>query len=126
MYLYKDGVGKEYLIHRLVASTFIPNPLNLPQVNHKDGNKLNNFVGNLEWCTPLENTTHAVNTNLRDTLGENNPASVLTEDIALDIKNMKSKNMSFKLVRSKYPQYKYSTLYDCYNNRTWIYLKGVM
>ena len=49
--LYKDGKMKRYLVHRLVAIAFIPNPNNLPVVNHKDECKSNNNVNNLEWCT---------------------------------------------------------------------------
>ena len=50
VYLYKNRVPKHCLVHRLVAKTFIPNPDNLPQVNHKDENKTNNSVQKLEWC----------------------------------------------------------------------------
>lgn len=56
--------GKDFKIHRLVAKTFIPNPNNLPQVNHIDGNKKNNSVDNLEWVSRSGNVRHAYDTGL--------------------------------------------------------------
>lgn len=56
--LFKNGCGKQFNVHRLVAKAFIPNPNNLPQVNHKDENKLNNCVDNLEWCSADYNTNY--------------------------------------------------------------------
>ena len=59
-----EGKQKRMRVHRLVAETFINNPMNKPYVNHKDGNRINNNVINLEWVTPSENTQHAVNIGL--------------------------------------------------------------
>lgn len=60
-----EGKQKMFLIHRLVAIHFIDNPDNKRYVNHKDGNKQNNHVSNLEWCTQSENQIHAYETGLQ-------------------------------------------------------------
>lgn len=57
--------GEQVSIHRLVALHFLPNPYQHPQVNHKDGNKTNNHVSNLEWCSAEQNAQHALSTGLR-------------------------------------------------------------
>mgnify|MGYP000765614026 FL=1 len=58
----QKGIYVGYSVHRLVATAFIPNPKRLPQVNHLDGNKLNNHVANLEWCDAYDNVMHAIRT----------------------------------------------------------------
>jgi hypothetical protein len=60
-YLWVSIAPKQYLLHRLVAKTFIPNPENKEQVNHIDGNKQNACANNLEWCSNTENQIHKVN-----------------------------------------------------------------
>lgn len=56
--LNKDGKMTTYRVHRLVGEQFVENKENKPYINHKDGNKLNNNVDNLEWCTAKENSIH--------------------------------------------------------------------
>jgi len=78
--LCKDGISKSYKIHLLVAKHFVPNIYNKPQVNHKDGNKHNNYYTNLKWCTQSENITHAYKTGLKKGLkGELNGRSKLSK-----------------------------------------------
>lgn len=82
---------KNILVHRLVAISFINNPLNNPQVNHIDGNKMNNNVDNLEWVTRSENVKHSykklgrigISYNKGKT-GKNNPNSKITLQYSLE------------------------------------------
>ena len=64
--LFKGGKHKHFSVARLVATLFIPNPEGKQQVNHRDGNKFNNHVSNLEWATALENQLHAYETGLKE------------------------------------------------------------
>ena len=65
-----EGEKHTYKLHREVAKAFIPNPNNLPQINHIDGNKDNNSVSNLEWCTNRDNAHHAIKNGLWDSVIE--------------------------------------------------------
>ena len=73
-------------VHRLVAHCYLPNPDNKPEVNHKDGDKSNNYVSNLEWVTTKENVAHAYETQLRSNRsGPNAPNAKLTPDLIVKI-----------------------------------------
>ena len=87
--LFKDGKRKNYFIHRLVAYAFISNPNNKTQINHIDGNKVNNRCDNLEWCTASENQKHAFSHGLNNAgHGETSRNHKLTDDIVREIRRL--------------------------------------
>ena len=85
----KEKVRKHYFVHRLISIAFINNSGNKAQINHKDGNKQNNSLSNLEWCSITENNNHALNSGLRKMPNGNNHSNAkITEDEAIWIKYM--------------------------------------
>jgi len=96
-HLRKNLETKTWEIHRLVAKACIPNPNNLPQINHIDGNPMNNHVSNLEWCTQSHNQLHANATGLRTSQkGEANTQSKLTELQVIEIRRLNSSGISMR------------------------------
>ena len=93
--LAKEGKSVLTSVHRIVAKAFIPNPENKPQINHKDGNRLNNVIENLEWCTASENIIHAFATGLsKNARGEDSVKSKLKESDVLEIRRLHSLGIS--------------------------------
>lgn len=79
---------KRFNIHRLVGLHFLPNPLNLPEINHINGNKLDNSINNLEWCSRNKNIQHAFSNGLMPIkIGQDNRNSILTNEKVLEIYN---------------------------------------
>ena len=87
--LMKDSIKKRYMCHRLVALTFIENPNNLPQVNHKDGIRNNNCINNLEWCTQSENERHSIDCLGKTMKGKTNSKMVYCKELDRTFKSMR-------------------------------------
>lgn len=114
--LYKDGKCKHHYVHRLVASTFIPNPNNYTEINHIDCDKLNNSVLNLEWCSRKMNLLHSYNKGLKRK-GELHGAHKLSNTDVIKIRHSRGL-FSLKELAEKYGV-AMSTISAIQNKRTW-------
>lgn len=122
--LTKDSKTKSYKVHRLVGIHFIDNNNDKPCINHKDGNKLNNHIDNLEWSTYSENTKHAIINKLSNPKfpvlkGESNGNSLLTQE---QVNEIREKYIPFKYsVKKLSLEYNVSEscIYHIINNTSW-------
>lgn len=116
--LYNNG-QKHYVIHRLVAKAFIPNPKNKEQINHKNGIKTDNRVENLEWCTQKENASHALKNGLyNSSKGEDHYRSKLTKKEVIDIRKKYDLGLSQNEISKIYPVTK-KAIGRIVNRETW-------
>lgn len=111
-------------IHRLVAKAFIPNPENKSQVNHKDGNKFNNYVENLEWCTQIENSFHAYQNGLNKLSplhfkGEEHQRCKLSNKDILNIRSRINYGYGFYAELAREYGVTKENIESIYNRRTW-------
>ena len=116
--LTKDNKAKEYRAHRLIAEAFVPNPKIKPEVNHIDGNKINNRVDNLEWVTGKENIRHAYEAGLSNNFGSKHHFAKLTEEDVIKIRNMYLNGVSSPKIASIYDMNK-RTIMRLINRKTW-------
>lgn len=118
-----EDIRKGFTVHRLVAKAFIPNPNNYPQVNHINGIKTDNRVGNLEWCNNSQNQRHAVATGLRESSeGENNHFSKLSEEDVKKIREMVNVDKVSKYKVAAKFDVNYSCVYKIIKRQSWKHL----
>lgn len=109
------------LVHRLVLETFIGVVESKPFCNHKDGNKMNNHLCNLEWCTGKENTEHAINSGLFPQFGETNSCARLTVGDVLTIRNLLKTKGDLEIAKEY--RVHWMTIHNIKTGRTWNTIK---
>lgn len=117
--LSKDGKSKLITLHRIVAMSFVDNPLNKNEVNHIDGNKNNNIPSNLEWVTRSENVQHAFNKKLKLAIkGEVNNNAKLTESDVKEIRELRKEGLTLRSIADKY-KITAANVSEIVNYKTW-------
>lgn len=117
--LYINKKQRFFTVARLVAELYIPNPNNYPQVNHIDGNPLNNHYSNLEWVTQSQNIIHAIETNLKPMKGINNTSAKLTKDLVdKAINDYNTSQYSLRELAIKY-NVSYTAIRYAIKGKTW-------
>lgn len=124
--LHHDGKSYYRLVHRLVAVAFIPNPNNLPVVNHKNGVKTNCCCENLEWCTYKENTQHAWRIGLiKPRYGEDNPANRYNEQTIHKVcQLLEEGSLDYKTI-SEITKVNPTTIYDIRKRGKWKHISSL-
>lgn len=108
-------------IHQLVGLHFVDNPDNKPQLNHEDGNKLNNHYTNLKWCTIAENIEHAVRTGLLDIKGEKHHHAKLKDYDIQQIFDLRDKGLTHKNIAGIFGVCR-QTIGDVLNRNLWTHV----
>jgi len=117
--LSKFNKEKGFGVHRLVAMHFIENIKNKPEVNHKDGNRLNNHVDNLEWCTSSENSKHSYENKLQiSRKGSDHHNAKISEKDVLEILKISSSGFCKKELAKRY-NLSYGSIVRISNRSTW-------
>lgn len=116
-----DGKYTTIKVHRIVCSAFLGNIVGL-EVNHKDGNKSNNDISNLELVTHSENIKHSFANNLQSNIGEKNPISKLNEIKVLEIRNKFKKHVYTREMLSKEYNVSISCIKDVLIRRSWAHI----
>ena len=120
--LSKNNTKPKFDVHRLVAITFLENINNYNCINHIDGDKCNNNVSNLEWCSYSYNAKHALEIGLNETMkGERNGASKLKDSDVVEIKRMLSKGIKGYEIAKKF-KISQSTISEIKNNKKWTHI----
>lgn len=123
--IYKNNVPKTFKLHRIVAECYLPNPNDLPEVNHRDGNKINNNISNLYWCTSSHNIKHAFDTGLKiPTRGHDIHCSKLIEEQVIWIRNNyipRHKKFGCRALAKKF-KINSSSISDIINYKSWSHL----